>query len=309
MPLICCARRRWPMAAAARFARVSLCLAAIYVLMAPRPVGAEQTSKATWSRAARREAIQAIPLDHLSPADQDGVRFVLNHTTLYRRLPVKQIECDPQLFLFLVRHPEVLVNIWEVLGVSNVSLRRSGPNTFLASDGQGTLGNVKILRDEPNWQLMYAEGAYEGPLLKWPVRGKCVLLLRVNYQRRNDGRYQVTGQLDSFTHIDRVAVELLAKTFQPLVGLAADYNFTETMNFVGDLSQATERNPRGIASLYQKLNHIDPETRRQLLQVSQNVVVRSSRSQAQLRPQSLSLARSSHPVAIEIRRPRQASAP
>lgn len=277
--------------------------------MAAHAVGAEQTSKATWSRAARREAIQAIPLDHLARADQDSVRFVLNHTTLYRRLPVKQIECDPQLFLFLVRHPEVLVNIWEVLGVSNVSLQRSGPNTFLASDGQGTLGNVKILRDEANWQLMYAEGAYEGPLLKWPVRGKCVLLLRVRYQRRNDGHYQVTGQLDSFTHIDRVAVELLAKTFQPLVGLAADYNFTETMNFVGDLSQATERNPRGIASLYQKLNHIDPETRRQLLQVSQNVVIRSSRSQAQLRPQSLSLARSSHPDAIEIRRPRQASAP
>lgn len=303
------------MAAATRLAHCSrpflttLAALAAALLTTGEPARAEEASKATWSRAARREAIRAMPLDGLSQADHDRVRFVLEHTTIYRRLPVKQIECDPQLFLFLIRHPEVLVNIWEVLGVSNVSLRHSSPTTFLASDGHGTLGNVKVLRDEASRQLIYAEGAYEGPLLKWPIRGKCVLLLRVRYQRRNDGRYQVTGQLDSFTHIDRAAVELLAKTFQPLVGLAADYNFTETMNFVGDLSQATLHNPRGIARLYQKLNHVDPETRQQLLQISQNVAIRSVQSNAQARPQSLSLARSSHPAAIEIRRPRQASAP
>jgi hypothetical protein len=309
MPLICCARRRWPLATVTRLAHCFLWSLAAALLVTGGPASAEEASKAIWSRAARREATQAMPLAGLARADHDRVQYVLGHTTIYRRLPVKQIDCDPQLFLFLVRHPEVLVNIWEVLGVSNVTLQRSGPTTFLASDGHGTLGNVNILRDEASRQLIYAEGAYEGPLLKWPIRGKCVLLLRVRYQKRDDGGYQVTGQLDSFTHIDRAAVELLAKTFQPLVGLAADYNFTETMNFVGDLSQATQRNPHGIARLYQKLSRVDPATRQQLLQISQDVALRSAQAQAQVRPQSLSLARSSHPAAVDIRQPRQASAP
>jgi hypothetical protein len=139
------------------------------------------------------------------------------------------------------------------------------------------VGFIKVLHDEPNRQLIYAEGTYEGPLLKWPVRGKCVLLLRTRYRRRRDGRYAVTARLDSFTHIDRAAVELLAKTFQPLIGLAADYNFTETMAFVGNLSQATQHDPQRITRLYDRLTNIDRETREQLRELALNMASRSGK--------------------------------
>jgi len=208
--------------------------------------------------------------------DREKVRQVLSHTTIYRRMPTKVIDCDPDLFAFLVRHPEVIVNIWEVLGISNVALERTADGTFRVSDGQGTLGHVEIIRDEPHRQLIYAEGKYEGPLFKLPIRAHCVMLLRSRFTHGDNGRHYVTAQLDGFIHIDQAAADLLLRTFQPLVGRTADYNFTETMAFLGNLSRSTEQNPFGVERLYRRLNKVQPETRRRLVEISRGLSSRSA---------------------------------
>ncbi|MFV2069108.1 MAG: hypothetical protein ACC645_19240 [Pirellulales bacterium] len=248
----------------------------------PRSAGSSSTtstttsSRATSGRSARRQSLRAIPLHRLSGEDLEKVRFVLSHTTIYRRMPTKVIDCDPRLFTFLARHPEVIVNIWEVLGISNVALERTAERTFRASDGHGTLGQVEIISDERNRQLIYAEGTYEGPMFKLPVRARCVMLMRSSFAPGDDGRHYVTAQLEGFIHIDGAAADLLLRTFQPLVGRTADYNFTETMAFVGNLSRTTERNPLGVERLYRRLNKVEPETRRRLVEISRNLATRSA---------------------------------
>ena len=43
---------------------------------------------------------------------------------MFRRLPIRTIECDSEMYLFLLRHPDVVVNIWQVLGVSQLEVRQ-----------------------------------------------------------------------------------------------------------------------------------------------------------------------------------------
>lgn len=289
---------RWPSAAAGLLTAVVVAGSTIVATAAPagRPVSqgpriarssgrhrspgprATTVPRATTSRAARRESLRAIPLDRLDGNNLERVRYVLAHTTIYRRMPTKVIDCDPQLFVFLVRHPHVIVNIWEVLGISNVALEPTADGAFLASDGHGTLGRVEFLTDEPNRQLIYAEGKYEGPMFKIPVRARCVLLMRSRFSRGADGRQYVTAQLDGFIHVDQAAADLLVRAFQPLVGRTADYNFTETMAFVGNLSRTTERNPLGVERLYRRLRKVEPETRRRLVEISRNLAAHSART-------------------------------
>jgi len=235
--------------------------------------------EATSSRRARKEAIAAIPFAELSLAEQEAVRGVIDDTAIYRRMPTTVVDCDPQMYQFLVRHPEVIVKIWDVLGVSNVTMDRTGENTYRVSDGQGTLGNVTMLHDGHDRQLIYAEGSYDGPLFRWPVRGKTVMLLRWGHLRETNGRYYVTARLDTFIQIERVGLELLAKTFQPLVSRAADLNFTETMGFVASLSRTAELKPRGIEYLASELTNIGPEVRRRFVTVSKSVAERAGREQ------------------------------
>src|SRR5436309_1961563 len=106
-------------------------------------VRAASPNAATSSRAAREDAIRSIPMDKLDPAMREKVKAAIAGKTLYRRLPVQTIDCDPDLYLFMVRHPDVIVSIWEVMKISNVALQRTGPDSFIASDNAGTNCNVK----------------------------------------------------------------------------------------------------------------------------------------------------------------------
>ena len=112
--------------------------------------------------------------------------------------------------------------------------------------GAGTQSDLEILYRDRNTHLVYAEGIYNGPVLKRPVKGRCVVLLQSGYSQQEDGAEFVTHRIDAFIHLDRVGAELVAKTFQPLVGKSADENFSEATAFLTRLSQAAEQNQAGV---------------------------------------------------------------
>ncbi len=232
---------------------------------------ANPPAPATSSRPAREDAIRSIPLDKIEAEDRDKITAAISGGSLFRRLPVQVNECDPDLYLFLVRHPEVVVNIWEVMKISNVALQRTGPDTFRASDGAGTLCQVKYCYNNHDTHVIYAEGSYDGPLFTKPVKARCVLVLKSGYMQETNGRYYVTSRMDTFIHIDHAGVDLLAKTLQPLVHRSADYNFTETAAFLGTLSRTAEKNTAGVRRLAGKLSSLEPEVRERFAQLAIDV--------------------------------------
>ena len=235
------------------------------------PAAAASPNQATSSRAARDEAIRSIPLDKLAPEVVDNVRSTVANASIYRRLPVQVTDCDPDLYLFLVRHPDVVVNIWEVMNISNVALERTGSDTFRASDGAGTLCDVRFCYASHDTHVIYAEGSYEGPLFNRPVQAKCVLVLKSGYMRETDGRYFVTSRMDTFIQIEHAGVELLAKTLQLLVHRSADYNFVETANFLGTVSRTAELNSGGMCRLANRLSNVEHDVRDRFSELSLEV--------------------------------------
>ncbi len=237
--------------------------AGIVVLSAPVATQAADSAagKATNSRAARDDAIKSIPFDKLGPDMRNRVWGVINNVSVYRRLPTQSIECDPELFVFLVRNPEVVVDIWRVMGITNMTLDRSGPDRYRASDGQGTTGNVEFAFRSDDLHVIYSEGMYDGPMYPAKLRGQCVMVLKSNYVRGPNGRVTVVNRLDAFLRIENVGLEIVAKTLQPLLGKTADHNFSETTSFVNTLAHTAETNPTGVSRLAQRLRHVDPQVR------------------------------------------------
>ncbi len=251
---------------------VLFCSAATALAAAP--------NQATSSRAAREDAIRSIPLDKLDAKDKERISAAISGASIYRRLPVQVTECDPDLYLVLVRHPEVIVNIWEVMTISNVALQRTGPDTFRASDGVGTLCSVKFCYSNHEIQVIYAEGSYDGPLFVRPVRAKCVLVLRSGYVQETDGRYFVTSRMDTFIQIEHVGVEFLAKALQPLVNQSADYNFVETAAFVSTVSRTAEANAAGMSRFSKKLLNVEPDVRKRFGELALEVGKKARRREA-----------------------------
>jgi hypothetical protein len=219
-----------------------------------------QESSFLANRQMRDEAVRAVPIGQIDPRHRAKLSDIVTRPSIYRRLPVQTVDCDPDMFVFLVRYPEVIVNIWRLMDVTKVQLTRTGPTTFDATDGAGTVTSVELVYGTSNVHVFYAEGYYEGPLLRNRITGSAVILMRSVYGNQND-RLQVTNTLDVFARLDNAGVELLAKTLNPLVGKAADFNFVETSKFVGQVSKASESNGPGMQRLAANLTAVDPAVR------------------------------------------------
>lgn len=234
---------------------------------------AAETSSSTTSSRARNEAVRAIPIQRIAPEYRRRVKQVLDDTSLYRRLPTMTVGCHPPLFTFLAKNPDVLVQIWRQLGISNIDLVRRGNNTFRLTDSVGTAGHLAIVEQNcddraQNRLVMYAEGAYEGKPFKRPVRAQCVLLFRSGSVQETNGHDYVAVRLDTFLRIDRKSLELFAKAMHPLVGRTADRNFADTINFISNMSQAAETRPLTIERLANSLPRISADRKRQLVQIT-----------------------------------------
>ncbi len=225
-------------------------------------------NQATSGRAAREDAIRSIPMDRIASEMRSKIAATVTESSLYRRLPVQVTQCDPDLYLFMVQHPEVVVNIWEVMDISNVAIARTGPDTFRATDNAGTACDIKFCYSDHETQVIYAEGAYSGPMFSKPIRARCVLLLKSGYLQETNGQFYVTSRMDTFIQIEHAGVEMLAKTLQMLIHRSADYNFVETASFLGTVSRTAEANPGGMQRLALKLENLEPGVRDRFSELS-----------------------------------------
>ena len=215
-----------------------------------------QPGDTSGSAQARAEALQSIPIEELNEASREKLRPILDKPSLYRRMPVQVVDCDPDLHVFLIRYPEVIVNIWQLMEVTKVQIKRTGPYTFDATDGSGTVSKVELIYGRPDLHIYYANGYYEGPLFRNRIEGDCVIMLRSVYAQR-DGRTQVTNCLDVFVRMEKVGADILLKTLHPLMGKTADFNFVETAKFIGQVSRAAENNGLGMERLAIRLENVD----------------------------------------------------
>ena len=224
----------------------------------------------------RQQALAAIPFDQLNPQTAQKIRAVVQGASVYRRLPVTEIQSDPDLYLFLVRYPEVVCDIWRMMGVSTMTAKRTGQYTLSANDGSGTTSEVDLVYGTPNLHIYACDGDYNGPRIFKPIKAKCVIVLRSEYVRGPDGLPTSTSCLDVFLDIENAAADWIAKTIHPLFGSTADHNFVESLKFVEKLSRTTIENGPGVQGMSRKLVNVHPEVRARFSQIAGIVFERYS---------------------------------
>lgn len=211
----------------------------------------------------RAEAIAALPLKRLTPAAQNRILSIAKSPTLYRKLPTQAIQCERDMFVFLTRHPEILVGMWDLMGVTNVQVKRTGPYQLNAEDGAGTQCVVDLVYGDATTHIFVADGSYDGKLAAKPIRGSGVFVLRSSYAPASTGGTTVTGVLDCFVKFDSLGADLVARTLSGLIGRSADNNFIETARFIAQVNGASQNNPEGMIDLARRLPQVPLNQKRQ----------------------------------------------
>ncbi len=229
----------------------------------------------TSTRDARDAAVQRIPFNQLTPEASGKLKSVVTNSSYFRSMPTETVDCDPEMFTFLVRHPEVIVNIWEVMEVTKVSLQRIGPFQLQGSDGAGTSSKMDLIFGNESMHIYFASGAYQGNLWARELNGKCVVILHNRPGPLPTGKSGIAATMDVFMNLDNMGADLVVKTLGPLMGKTADYNFTECASFLSQVSQTAENNPFGVQQLAKRLTKIDPKIRDQFIVTTNSVAQRS----------------------------------
>lgn len=244
---------------------------AIVASVAPVTGYAAPTNEADSSQQARDDAVQALPLNELTGETRRKLMAVCERPTLFRRLPQQTFTCDPTLHVFLIRNPEVVVSIWQMMKVANMTADRQGPFLWKGSDGAGTTCDVELVYGTDDMHIIYSDGFYEGSLLRHKVNGRCVMCLKSGYVYGPDRRPFVRNYLDLFLQIDNLAADAVTRTLSPWVGKVADANFRESCVFASKLSQTAEQNSDGVQRLAEKLTNVQPPVREEFSRITSTV--------------------------------------
>jgi hypothetical protein len=247
-----------------------LCLDSVVLAAEPDPDSGSSSAQV------RRTAVQRIPFQKLNAEARQKLSAVVDHPSIFRRMPTETITCDPELFIFLVRYPEVLVNLWELMGVTKVTVDRIAPLVFRGEDGAGTKCQVELVYGTENLHIYYGTGTYEGVMANRGLNGRCVCVLQSFPSKNKSGETQITGQMDVFLKLDNVGADIIAKTLAPFVGKTADYNFVESARFVSQLSQAASRNPIAVQQVASRMNNIQPSVRQEFIAIAGRMAARNS---------------------------------
>lgn len=225
------------------------------------------------SREARMQAIQAVPFPRINQSTAQALRNVLDNPSFYRRMPMQTIQCDPELYSFLVRKPEFMVNTWDLMGITKVTAKRTGPHSFLANDGVGTQCNCDLVYGADNVHIYYSVGHYDGSMTARTIKGRVVCILRSESQPYPQGHsgHIVRGTMDVFLKLDNLGADILTRTLGPLVAKTADHNFAETAQFVAQLSQVCANNPPAALGLASQLENIEEPIRQEFASIATRI--------------------------------------
>lgn len=221
------------------------------------------------------QALRNVPWKQLLPESLAKAKSVVENHTIYRRLPQQAVYCESSIFEFLLLHPNIVVALWEQLGVTQISLKELDADRFLMKETTGTIAKIEVLYRTPNMCVIYAKGLYKGPVLANTVEGDMLGILQYKYSEDNEGEPFVACRLDSFIKIKNPGAELIAKLISPIVGKVVDSNFEQTVAFVGNVSDASKSDPELVKSLTVQLESVRPEVRREMLSIV-NAIAKNS---------------------------------
>ncbi|MFN6129098.1 MAG: hypothetical protein ACK6DC_09550 [Planctomycetota bacterium] len=226
------------------------------------------------SRDARIAAIRSIPFEQLTPDATQRLRRIIDEASYFRRMPTQTVACDTEMYLFLIRHPEVVVSLWDVMGMTKVTLERIGEYQLRGNDGVGTKCNMDLIYGSENLHIYQSQGAYSGNLWARELQGRCVVCIHNQPTQLADGTPGMVAWMDAFLKLENVGADLAVKALGPFVSKTADHNFAECAGFFSQISQTAWTNPEGLVRVASRLPRVAPPVREQFATTSLSVATK-----------------------------------
>ncbi len=197
----------------------------------------------------QRHAAARVPLQEMPGGLRERVRQVVEQPTLFARGPTEAFAGRPDLYHWLLDHPDRGVLAWRRLGAkcSTINDRRGG--RFNWTDEKGSEVHWETVYQGPSLRIWYAEGKLRPALLLPPLPIQIVFLLRYGDQPDEPGRTLIYHQADVFFQTDSRTAALMAKMLGPSAPRLAEQGIGQVELFFSGLIWYFDQHPERAAKL------------------------------------------------------------
>jgi len=231
----------------------------------------EVNARGTSSSTARKGALAALPLDHLSPENRQKVNTLLKSVSFYRRLPTVTFPVEPEVYNYFMAHPDAAVSIWRAMKISKLQMWQTGRFDYEADTGDGSVGSLEILHTSPEKSLVACDGVYKSPLFTKPIEAKSLLMVQTSFSRNAEGVIHVTHRAELFVSFPSQTIDVVSRIFSPLTVTMTDRTFTEVSLFLKMMSLAMARRPDWVEQIADKMDGVADIRKDQVLELSAQI--------------------------------------
>lgn len=230
--------------------------------------GIQIVSKGVSSGDVRKQAAATMPWQRMSSANRARAAEIVNSCTQFRRLPQLDYAIDHEMYSYLLKHPDVAVSTWRVMGISEFQMLQTGPQQYSASASDGSEGIAEILYQDDQEIVFVCSGEYRNVLLPRPLTASALIRFRTVFTQHQRGTHLVRQTGDVFVHFPSVGVAGLAKLLSPVTNSLMDRNLFEVSLYAAMMSRAVQQDPHWVIGMAHDLDGVHPDRRRELAAVA-----------------------------------------
>ncbi|MEQ9409253.1 MAG: hypothetical protein RIK87_16070 [Fuerstiella sp.] len=209
-----------------------------------------------------------LPWSRMSASSRRRGAEILSNVSQYRRMPQLQYQVNPEVYRYLVRHPDVAVSTWRVMGISKLEMWQTGEFEYEASAADGSEGIADVLYQDPNQCLFIVQGKYTSPLLPAAIQASALVWLQYRMVHAPDGTPLVNQQVEAFIHFPSNTVDVIARLASRVTNSILDRNVFEVSLYAKMMSKAAEQEPEWVEHLAGRMEGVLPQRRQELINVA-----------------------------------------
>ncbi len=184
----------------------------------------------------REAVLERVPL-----ARRSEVREIMADPTFVRTVHLEAV-ADPEVFIYLLDHPDLNSALGRGLQIAPARLARVGPGRYEGDDGEWNSGTLEVLWAEGDRRAFLEQGVSRG----WwfgDIAGRVVAVTGFSREGR-----QLRGEVEVWAKIDQGVVDRLLRFLAPMLGGFLDHKMREQFGIAFRVAERAADDPDRFCS-------------------------------------------------------------
>lgn len=151
----------------------------------------------------------------------------------------------PDVFEFLLDHPEFATHVTRALRLARYRIWRGPEGALWLDDGWGVVGQFSVVYATTGTRVVYAHGQYQSGLLP-SIRGQAVVVIEYGLTPAADRRSLISPAVTGFVKLDSKFIALAGMLAGSVATAKAEKEAKRFVRLFARASRAIEENPAHV---------------------------------------------------------------